>query len=307
MHLDLNLLVALDALLEEGSVAAAAERLYLSQPAMSRTLGRIRRTTGDQILVRTGRTMTPTPYALAVQAEVHTLVQQARVVLSPERELDLISLERTFTLQYNDAVTTALGPSLLATVQAQAPGVQLRFSAEARTDTNDLRQGRVDLELGSAEPALPDLRFETLGYDQLVVACRADHPYVHGEPTLEGFVRAPYLIVSRRGRLHDPIDAALEARGQRRRVVGVVPTSTAALHFIGQSDLLVTVPAALSLSVVQALGLQTAPIPLDLAPVPLIQTWHGRYDGDPAHMWLRGQVRELLRRAYHLKQGPGHD
>ncbi|UQN09801.1 LysR family transcriptional regulator [Deinococcus sp. QL22] len=294
MHLDLNLLTALDALLEEGSVAAAAERLYLSQPAMSRTLGRIRRTTGDQILVRTGRGMTPTPYALSVQAEVHALVQQARAVLTPNRVLDLAGLERVFTLQCNEAVTTAVGPRLLAAVQALAPRVKLRFLAESRTDTAELRQGRVDLELGSTPPVLPDLRFETLGTGQLVVVCRPGHPYLQSEPTLEAFVSAPHLIISRRGRLRDPIDEALEEHGVERRVLGVVPTTTAALHFIGLSDLLVMVPGDLCASVIRTLGLHTAPMPLTLTPLALVQVWHGRYDNDPAHLWLRGQVRALI-------------
>jgi DNA-binding transcriptional LysR family regulator len=294
MHLDLNLLTALDALLEEGSVAAAAERLFLSQPAMSRTLGRIRRTTGDQILVRTGRGMTPTPYALSVQAEVHQLVEQARSVLVPDRTLDLAGLERVFTLQCNEAVTTAIGPRLLAAVQRQAPRVQLRFLAESRTDTGELRQGRVDLELGSAHPLLPDLRSEPLGTGQLVVVCRQGHPYAEGETTLEAFTGAPHLIISRRGRLHDPIDEALEVRGLQRQVLGVVPTTTAALHFIGQSDLLVTVPGDLCAPVISALGLHTAPMPIVLTPLALVQVWHRRYDGDPAHLWLRGQVRALV-------------
>lgn len=208
------------------------------------------------------------------------------------------SPERTFTLQGNDAITTAIGPRLLATAQAKAPGVQLRFLAEARTDTGDLRQGRVDLELGSAQPELPDLRFEVISYGHLVAACRADHPYAQGEPNIEGFVGAPHLIVSRRGRLHDPVDEALEALGRPRRVVGVAPTSTSALHFIGRSDLLVTVPAELCAPVAMALGLRTAPIPLELAPVTLIQAWHGRYDTDPAHAWLRSQVRHALGAIY---------
>jgi DNA-binding transcriptional LysR family regulator len=294
MHLDLNLLTALDALLEEGSVAAAAERLFLSQPAMSRTLGRIRRTTGDQILVRAGRRMTPTPYALSVQAEVHALVQQARAVLKPSRALDLASLERVFTLQCNEAVTAAVGPLLLAAVQAQAPQVRLRFVAESRSDTGDLRQGRVDLELSSAQPALPDLCAEAIGAGQLVVACRKGHPYTRGQPTLQAFTDAPHLIISRRGRLTDPLDEALEALGRQRRVIGVVPTTTAALHFIGQSDLLVTVPGNLCVPVIQALGLRSAPLPFSLTPLPLMQIWHARHDGDPAHLWLRGQVRTLV-------------
>src|SRR3954453_8011838 len=113
MHLDLNLLTALDALLEETSVTAAASRLHLSAPAMSRALGRIRKTTGDQILVRTGRTMTKTPYALAVRDQGRELVRQAESVLAPERELDLATLDRVFTLQCHDAITTSIGPALL--------------------------------------------------------------------------------------------------------------------------------------------------------------------------------------------------
>lgn len=178
-------------------------------------------------------------------------------------------------------------------MQTQAPGVQLRFLAEAHADTSDLRQGRVDLGLGSAEPQLPDLHFQILGYDQLVVACRTAHPYAL-EPTLARFVRAPQLIVSRRCRLTDPLGEALAARGQQRRVVSAVPISTAALHFAAQSELLVVVPLAFCLPVVRWLGLQTAPIPFELAPIPLFQSWHRRYDGDPAHLWLRAQVYGLV-------------
>jgi len=148
VQLDLNLLTALDALLEEGSVAGAAERLHLSAPAMSRTLGRIRRATGDQILVRTGRTMTPTPHAIAMRGEVHDLVQRAASVLEPESELDLGTLKRTFTLRSHDAVTSAIGPALLIAIQQQAPGVAIRLLAEASVDTNELRHGQVDLEIG---------------------------------------------------------------------------------------------------------------------------------------------------------------
>src|SRR4051812_16000358 len=113
VQVDLNLLTALDALLEEGSVAGTAARLRLSAPAMSRTLGRIRRATGDQILVRTGRTMTPTPHALALQAEVHALVHAATAVLSRDGDLDVAAIDRTFTLQCHDSVVTAIGPALL--------------------------------------------------------------------------------------------------------------------------------------------------------------------------------------------------
>src|SRR3569833_941697 len=124
VHLDLNLLTALDALLEEGSVAGAAQRLHVTAPAMSRTLGRIRHATKDQILVRTGREMVPTPYALCVREEVHRLVQQAHAVLAPERDVDLETLDRVFTVRWHDAITAAIGPALVAGVRSLALGVR---------------------------------------------------------------------------------------------------------------------------------------------------------------------------------------
>ncbi|MDQ6669897.1 MAG: LysR family transcriptional regulator [Chloroflexota bacterium] len=298
MQLDFNLLVALDALLEEGSVAGAAARLDLSAPAVSRTLGRIRRATGDQILVRTGRTMTPTPHALAIRGEVHALVQHAHAVLTPERRLDLQALVRTFTLRCHDAITTAIGPALLATLQAHAPGVTLRLLAEASTDTNDLRHGQVDLEIGSAEPSLPEVNRETIGYDRLVAAVRANHPLGDGELTIDRYAQARHVIVSRRGRLHDPVDEALAAHGVHRRVVASAPASTAALHFVSQSDLVVAVSEQMCRVTLAVLNLRTLPIPLILAPIPLNLAWHRRYDTDKAHTWLRNQVREALRGIY---------
>ncbi|GAA1905924.1 LysR family transcriptional regulator [Streptantibioticus ferralitis] len=294
MQLDLNLLTALNALLEEGSVAGAADRLHLSAPAMSRTLGRIRRATGDQILVRTGRTMTPTPRALALRDEVHSLVQRAHDVLSPDHALDLGTLERTFTLQCHDAVTTAIGPGLLAAIESRAPGVTLRLLGEAPVDTGDLRRGRVDLEIGGTEPDLPEINFEALGHDHLVAAVRPQHPLTRGELNVDRYAQARHITVSRRGRPQDAVDDALTARGLHRRVVVAAPTSAAALHLVRHSDLVVAVPERMCRPTVTALGLRTLAIPLDLAPARVNHAWHHRYDTDKAHTWLRAQVREQL-------------
>ncbi len=124
VHVDLNMLTALDALLEENSVQAAADRLHLSAPAMSRTLSRIRKSTGDDILVRTGRTMTPTPRALAIRDEVRELVRRVGDMLSPTNTLDLATLRRTFTIQCHDALVGRLyiqGPHRRRPRREQAP------------------------------------------------------------------------------------------------------------------------------------------------------------------------------------------
>ncbi|WP_028923733.1 LysR family transcriptional regulator [Pseudonocardia acaciae] len=294
MQLDMNLLVALDALLEEGSVAGAAQRLHLTAPAMSRALGRIRRAMDDQILVRTGRTMTPTPRALAVRERVHALVQQAQVVLAPERDIDLTTLDRTFTLTCHDTIATAIGPALLASVGAQAPGVRLRLLAEASVDTSDLRHGRVDLEIASGPPASPDISHDTVLHDRLAVVVRDDHPAVEAGLSLERYTAGEHIIVSRRGRLRDPIDELLRARGLERRVVAAVATATAAFHTIRHGELFVTVPERMTRPVLDTLPLRALELPLEHIPIPATMAWHQRYDGDRAHAWLRARVRAAL-------------
>ncbi|WP_199565561.1 LysR family transcriptional regulator [Spongiactinospora rosea] len=303
--MDLNLLTALDALLEENSVAGAAERLNLSAPAMSRTLGRIRRIMGDQILVRTGRTMIPTPHALAIRDEVHHLVQQARGLLQREHELDLAHLNRVFSVRGHDAVTAVIGPGLTTAFREQAPGVSIRLLAEATTDTNELRHGRVDLEIGSTEPALPEISHVTVGHDRLVAAVGPGHPLATGDLTAERFAGADHIIVSRRGRLKDPLDDLLKQRGLRRRVVASVPSSTAGLYMAAGNELVVAVPEHMCAPTIGMLGLRVRPLPFDLPPVPIIMAWHQRYDNDRAHMWLRDRIRDAL--AFYERGETGQD
>jgi DNA-binding transcriptional LysR family regulator len=293
MQLDLNLLTALDALLEEGSVMGAADRLHLSSPAISRTLGRLRKVTGDDILVRTGRTMTPTPWALTVREQVSDLLRQAQAVLAPSRELDLATLERTFTIQCLDALASAIAPPLLETIARQAPGVRLRFLAETAVDTDDLRHGRVDLEIGASGPALPEFRSETIGHDRLVLVLRPDHPYA-GRLDLAAYAAQPHVLVSRRGRLTDPVDAILATHGLHRRVVAAVATTATAAQIVSRSDCVLTAPEAICRPLIEAFDLRTEALPISLPGPPMVCTWHQRYDSDTAHAWLREQVRAAL-------------
>ncbi|GAA2629128.1 LysR family transcriptional regulator [Streptomyces vastus] len=293
MQLDLNLLTVLDALLEEGSVMGAARRLHLSSPAVSRTLGRLRAVTGDDILVRTGHSMAPTPYAVSVREDVARLVRQAHELLSPIRELNLAELERTFTIQCHDAVAASLVPVLVGRIQQRASGVQLRVLAENRVDTDDLRHGRVDLELGGGRPTQPEFRSEPLGDDRLVVAMRADHPCA-AALDLASYAAQPHVVISRRGRLTAPIDDALAAEGLRRRVVAAVATVPTALQIAARSDALVTCTAILGRPLIEAFGLVARPLPIESPAATINCNWHQRYDSDPAHAWLREQVRASI-------------
>lgn len=292
--LDLNLLVALDVLLEEESVRGAAQRLHLSEPAMSRTLGRIRKALGDPVLVRAGRRMVPTPYALSVRAEVGAVVERARALFAAHGEQDLRAVERTFTVHGQDSIAALLGPRLLARVLEEAPGLRIRFLGESHLDAPVLREGTADLEVGVIDSTAPEVRVEPLSLDRMRGVVRAGHPLLKGKLTVRRFAQsAEHLTVSRRGKLHGPVDEALAAHGFSRRVVSTVASFPASLFLVRDTDLIGLVPGW-STPMTDALGLVTFPVPLDLPPLALAMAWHPRLDADPAHRWLRGCVRELM-------------
>ncbi|MFD9910769.1 LysR family transcriptional regulator [Streptomyces sp. NPDC059063] len=297
LDLDLNLLLALDVLLDERSVRGAARRLHLSEPAMSRTLGRVRKALGDQILVRAGRQMVPTPYALAVQAEVGAVVERARAVFAGPGAQDLRTVDRTLTIVGHDALAAAYAPALFARAAAEAPAVRLRFLPESHLGAPVLRDGTADLEVGVIDTTAPEVRVEPLHEDVMVGVVRPGHPLLDGELTPRRFAEeADHLTVSRKGRMTGPLDAALAELGLRRRVVGNVGTYPSSLFILLSTDLVgLIMPWARPLT--DPLGLVTFPVPLRLPPLSLAMAWHPRHDADPAHAWLRDCVRDLMRTA----------
>ena len=182
---DLNLLVALDVLLAEGSVAQAAKRLRLSPSAMSRTLTRLREATGDPLLVRAGRGLVPTPRALELRGRVGRLVQDAEAMLGPAEAINLKQLARTFTLRTSEGFVENFGPGLIERAGAEAPRVRLCFMQKPDKASEPLREGSVDLETGVVDASIgPEVRALALFRDRFVGVVRAGHPFAKRRPTL---------------------------------------------------------------------------------------------------------------------------
>ncbi|MFB9388025.1 LysR family transcriptional regulator [Streptomyces coeruleoprunus] len=290
--LDLNLLVALDALLEEGSVTGAAARLHVSAPAMSRTLGRIRKALGDPVLVRAGRGLVPTPRAVELRPRVSALVREARGLLGPGPTTDPAAFTRAFGVQASDPLLGRIAPRLLAAAAREAPGVTLRFLPETLEGTTALRDGVLDLEVGVIGHADPETRVEPLGESRLLGVVRPGHPLARSaRPGVRAFAAADHIGVSRQGRVRGPVDDALAARGLRRRVAAVVPSWSTALLLCRDADLVCLTPEDIAGHWPQALGLHTFEVPLPLPRLAVAMAWHPRNDADPAHGWLRAQVR----------------
>lgn len=289
---DLNLLLTLDVLLSEGSVARAAERLRLSPSAMSRALARLRETTGDPLLVRAGRGLVATPRADELRARVHRLVQEAQAVLRPDDTVDLAGLQRTFTLRTSDGFVENFGPALIARAAAEAPGVRLNFLQKPDKDSAGLRDGRVDLETGVVDPSIgPEVRARALFEDRLVGVVRDGHALTKGAVTAERYLDARHVVVSRTGFEDDAVDLPFLPAGLPRRADNMVGGFSAAIALARASDLVATVPDRHTRSLRQ--GLHAFAMPLATTPFTISMLWHPRLDADPAHRWLRACLREV--------------
>lgn len=292
---DLNLLIILAALLDEGSVAGAARRLGLSPSAMSRALARLRETTGDPLLVRAGRGLVPTPRALALRERVGQLVQEAGSVLRPLQEVEPAHLVRTFRLRASDGFVETVGPALLARLAIEAPGVRLHFVAKPDKESGPLRHGDLDFETGviGANTA-PELHTQALFRDRFVAVVRQGHPLCEGPLTAARYAAAQHIMVSRRGREHGPIDEALAVFKLERHVTTLVPGFATALALVRASELVATVPELHCTSLHP--DLVRLPLPFPLPAITLSLLWHPRLDADPAHRWLRQLIRALCAR-----------
>ena len=208
---DFNLLVALDVLLTEASVAGAARRLNLSTSAMSRTLSRLRDVTGDPILVRAGRNMVLTPWAEAARERARNAVHEARAVLQPSADtLKVEELARLFTIRANDGFVVAFGPALIASVAKAAPDVCLRFAPKPEKTSRYLREGLVDLEIGVQSNMGPEIRIQRLFQDRFVGAVRKAHPLVSlPKIDVNAFISWGHVVAAPDGSLNGFVDEAL--------------------------------------------------------------------------------------------------
>jgi DNA-binding transcriptional LysR family regulator len=293
-HIDLNLLNALDVLLEERSVTRAALRLGLSTSAMSRTLSRLREALGDPILAPAGRALVPTPHAEAIAEQVRTLRLGAQTVLRPPKPIDPESMEREFTIRANDAFTQLYAAKLSAAVSALAPGVRLRFVAKPDKDIGPLRDGAVDLEIGVISENGGELRAQTLYRDTYVGVARPGHPILDAPVTPERLCAWGHVVFARRRGRSGPADEALALHGLSRRVVVVVPGFPAVIAAVSASDLLGLAPRSACLALA-GYDMVLFDLPIPMPEIVVSQIWHPRMDADAGHRWLRGLVFEAFR------------
>lgn len=303
---DLALLLAFDALLRERHVTRAAERVGLTQPALSHALRRLRELFDDPLFVRTKQGMLPTPRAEALAGPLREALASVERLVTPPEAVDLKTIARTFTIATNDFIEAVMVPSLISRLADELPRASLVVRPLTSSLEDQLESGIVDLGVG----VFGDLRLgiveQRLFKDHFACVVRRDHPTIGKKMTLEKFLAASHVLIAPRGTAGGPMDNALAERGLERRVVTRVPNFITALLLAAETDLVLTAPRQFLQHFASedgarrrapsglGLALRVLPAPVEVRPFTMSMIWHERQRQDPAHAWLRRTIAALL-------------
>lgn len=297
--LDLNLLVVLEAIHAEGSLTRAAQRLHLSQPALSHALSRLREALDDPLFLRQGNRMVPTPRTQRLMGPLHEALGLIGEAVQEGARFDAASSRQEFRLGLRDVFEATTLPALLAGLAQEAPGVRLAsVRAERRELEADLADGRLDVALDVLLPLPPegDIRREPLSQDRLMVVARREHPALRrGRLSLERYLEAGHLLVSSRRRGPGFEDQELARLGHERRIVLRCQHYFAACRVVENSDYLLTMPAQYARLANAGLGNVLVEMPVKLPPLDVYLYWHQSRENDPANRWLRQKLVALWR------------
>jgi DNA-binding transcriptional LysR family regulator len=293
--IDLNTLIVFDALLEQQSVTGAGRALGLSQPAMSAALAKLRTQVGDPLFMRTGRGMKPTPRALELASPVRQVLETVRTEILHKRPFDASTARRIFTILTPDVGEVVFMPKILAHAARQAPSIGFHSVTLPYPDARSaLESGVVDLAIGY----FPDLAAAGFYQQRLfrnTFACmvRADHPRIGRQLSTEEFMSAAHAVVRPAGRTH-LFEQFLKQRDIQVEVRVVLSHFSSLLTIIAASDLIATIPLDIAQVFTKLANVRLLTPPVHIPPFDLKQHWHGRVHADPAHVWLRKMVREVI-------------
>jgi len=288
---DLNLLLHLDVLVRCANVSRAAERLGITQSAMSAALSRLRRVFNDPLLIREGNTTRLTERAIALGQQFQPLVEQWLDVTLDRLDFDPAASRRAFTLYATDYVQFALLPPLASTLAQDAPYIALSvLAARPHHGLAMLESNHVEFVAGYYPEPADTLRMRPLFDDPVVCVMRAGHPCLTREWDLAAWLDYGHIDLAAHTRnAGELLDRRLEQLGNRRKVNMTLSSYLAAPFIVAQSDLIANIPQSVAQQF-SVHGVVIRPVPLAVPPIQISLYWHERYQNDPGHAWLRQYV-----------------
>jgi DNA-binding transcriptional LysR family regulator len=292
---ELTLLYVFDAIMTEGSITRAAERLAMTQPAVSNAVSRMRDAWQDPVFVKKGRRIEPTSYALSLWDQIHEPMYELSQAVSATR-FDPATSRRKFRIALSDLILDMLWQPLVSRLETIAPGVDLHAVPYSTNNAfTQLREAHVDLAIGMLTEHDHSLRSIWLLDSDYVLAMRKGHALAGSPVSLQDFVEARHLLISVSGDPHGPVDSALETMGLSRRVAVTVNHFPAIHNVLIGSDMITAVPRALIHDPVFREGLWLTELPIEVDPISLYLIWHTRHDRDPGVVWMRSLVEFLIK------------
>lgn len=291
---DLNLLVALDALLAERSVTKAAERLSLSQPAMSGILSRLRHAFGDELLVRVGRSLQPTAFGADLAGPIHEAMQQLQTALNTKRPFVPATENLEFRIAASDFVIMLMLGPIMDRLLDHAPGISLRFSALRRTSVDELLAGHLDFAILPFDPE-QDFPFIPLFEETWTCAAWSQHPTVGRSVSLEQFLALPHIIFSYSSEELSLADEHLATLGHPRKFAAATEFFLTGPFLLRGTSLLTILPRRLAQRLQRPADIKLIDLPFDVPPFQERLVWNPRFSASPPHTWMRAQIAEVAK------------
>lgn len=298
-NFDLNLLVAFDLLMEEKNVSRAAERMFVTQSAMSHTLQRLRQQLDDPLLVKTPGGMKPTDRALSLVDPVKAVLRDIKRLIHAPEEFDPAQSRRRFVIAATDYMDLLVLPPLVARIASRAPGIDIHVKrTELPFPEADLEHNDLDVVLGFDVILKPPAYLSKAKLFDDRMACvvgRRNSIGENGPLTLDEYISHKHMLISRTGTRVGLIDEWLAERGLARRIALIVPHFLSAPFIVAKTDMILSLPERIAHGFVGLAPLSIVPIPIELPAYDLVMIWHPLHDPDPAHRWLRDQIVETCR------------
>lgn len=294
-RVDLTLLVVFDALMHEQHVTRAGERIGLTQSATSGALARLRDLFGDELFVRTAAGMQPTPRAQQLAGPVRDILERIRRLGTDQFAFDPKEAVGRFTVGMSDYVALLLLPRLAARLAVEAPGIELvARPVEQRSVYEMLDAGSLDMAIDFCSMPPPWAQAERFFEDRFVCVVAADSTFADRRIALEDYLAAPHVMVSIGHPAPSSVDTALADRGLRRRVAITVPSFLLVPHIVMRSGMIATLPLGVAEMLAETLPISLIDPPLPIAPIPADLIWHRKHARDPAHLWLRSLMTDVI-------------
>ncbi len=293
-NFDLNLLVVFNAIYEEKSLTRAGQRLRLTQPAISHSLNRLRSAFNNQLFVRHGNNMVPTPLAEKMMPDVAEVLGLTEKMFQGWEVFEPSQSSRTFLIGIQDYPMLVVLPRLLEIMDVIAPNINIKTSHLRKEDRKTaLEEGKLDMVIGVKQEFGSNIDHQYLFRDQEVCIMRKNHPDIGATLTLEQYTAAEFIGLSVSEYEVQAIDVKLEEIGKKRNIRLIVENEVNIPHLVARSDFLANVVALVADAYSDLLPIKIMPLPIPITDISFYQYWHKRHDKEPAHVWLRQTIKSI--------------